>query len=158
MNTLRVRVAATILIIFLTLACSEQCLAHLGASPTPSASPSSAPAISSPPLLVGLWKGFVPSLNKGVFIAWVKPKSSSSDDVQTAIDDAYTLIAPKLHATPYEIFIINVMLRDSSSSPVITTRGFIFVRDQDGRFTHTVDAAFIDKVIKAGLPTSPGTD
>ncbi len=107
---------------------------------------------------MGLWKGYVPSLHDSVFIAWVEPKSSTSDDVHAAVDDAYALVVPRLSSTPYNIFIVNVLVLGSKEGVLneTVTTGFIFVRGQEGQWAHNTDAAFVDKVLQAGLPQWSG--
>src|SRR5579859_106071 len=107
------------------------------ASPNPTPAPSANVAAtprSGSPLLVGLWKGYVPSLSKSDFIAWVQPASASSHDVVASIDDVFALIIPKLKGTPYSIFIVNVEIVDASGGNRSSERGFIFVLDHDGRW------------------------
>jgi hypothetical protein len=135
------------------------------ASPTPAPSPTvaSTPGPASP-MLVGLWKGYAPSLGRSVFISWVRPASTSSKDLLAAIDDAFEMITPKLKGTPYSIFIINVELTDESDGDGTGERGFIFVRQQDGRWeslsrSNVADkGAFVNQVLSAGLPQVPGID
>ena len=155
----RVRTTITVLTVLLIVSSGRECFAYSGASPSPSASGSASSTIPNGPILTGLWKGFAPSLQESVFIAWVKPASSSSNDVLAAIDDTFALVAPKLDVKLYQVLIINVEVEASDSgSTGSTIRGFIFVRDKKDRWTHATDAAIVDKVLQAGLPTSPDAD
>jgi len=158
MDVSRCGAAGIVVGVFLTLSCSKEGLAASGPTPSNGASPPAAAAPSGP-LLVGLWKGYVPSLERSVFIAWVKPKSTSKDDVRAAVNDAYTLITPKLQPTPYQMFIVNVYVQAVSAGNLTTeVQGFIFVRDQHDHWTETAGAGLTDEVIHAGLPGWPGSD
>lgn len=160
----RLSSAVWIVMALLTLSCAATSHGSVTPSPAPSAKPASPPTAPVGPLLVGLWKGYVSSLNKSVFIVWVRPKSSSSDDVSAAIDDTYALIIPKLRATAFSIFIVNTY--EESHSGLLNAnaeRGFIFLRDSNGHWdsltgshmSHKDKGAFVDRLLQAGLPHSP---
>jgi hypothetical protein len=135
------------------------------------ADPSPAPtSMAAGPLLVGMWKGFVPSLQTSVFISWVQPKSASSEDVGAALNAATALTIPRLPAD-YAIYIVNMIMvsaTNSSTGANTSERGFIFVREHDGHWSSLDDSKmyaskaekgdFVDKVLAAGLPRSPGVD
>lgn len=160
----RVRIAGVIIAVLLGLSCSRVGLASSRPSPTPSISTSPSAATPSGPLLVGLWKGYVPSLKRSVFIAWVTPKSSSSDDFAASIGDVSHLIIPKLRGTAFSIFIVNVIIEESNGLLNVERQsGTIFLRDSRGRWS-SLDgsgmskeekAAFVDRVLQAGLPQTP---
>lgn len=137
------------------------------AAPSPTLVPTAAATAtpdSESPMLVGLWKGYVSSMSRSVFKAWVRPVSSSSSDVLAAIDDALALLIPRLSGTPYDVLLIDVELRNSVGTATETQdRGFIFIRSASGRWQTLEDSAISDKgafvnaVITAGIPTLPGT-
>ena len=94
----------------------------------------------------------------------MRPISQSNHDVSTAVNEAYDLVTPRLRGTAFPIFIVRVLIDASPGFiSVEKQRGFIFARDAHNRWGSLDDttmsdkdkAAFFDRVIRAGLPSTP---